>query len=310
LMKWAAVASVLLLISMGGYFGFYNKNEGPVDISKTINKHIQPNKDVAPGGSKAILTLADGSIINLDSAQNGTLATQGNIKVIKGEDGQLLYYVDQENSNAVGYNTISTPRGGKYEIVLSDGTKVWLNAASSLKFPASFTGKIREVVLTGEGYFEVAKNAMMPFQVKVDHMTVEVLGTHFNVNAYSEEPDIETTLLEGSIKIKKAGKVQILSPGEQAKFTSSGIFINKNADLQQVMAWKEGFFLFDNTDIYTLMRQVARWYDVEVNFEGKIAVEGFTGKISRNVPLSKFLKVLELNEMHIKTEGKKITIIP
>ncbi|HEY9362648.1 MAG TPA: FecR family protein [Chitinophagaceae bacterium] len=310
LKKWAAAASVLLLISMGGYFGFYNKNEGPVDISKTINKHIQPNKDVAPGGSKAILTLADGSIINLDSAQNGTLATQGNIKVIKGEDGQLLYYVDQENSNAVGYNTISTPRGGKYEIVLSDGTKVWLNAASSLKFPASFTGKIREVVLTGEGYFEVAKNAMMPFQVKVDHMTVEVLGTHFNVNAYSEEPDIETTLLEGSIKIKKAGKVQILSPGEQAKFTSSGIFINKNADLQQVMAWKEGFFLFDNTDIYTLMRQVARWYDVEVNFEGKIAGEGFTGKISRNVPLSKFLKVLELNEVHIKTEGKKITIKP
>jgi transmembrane sensor len=164
--------------------------------------------------------------------------------------------------------------------------------------------------LRGEGYFEVAKNALMPFHVKVDHMTIEVLGTHFNVNAYSEEPDIETTLLEGSIKIKKAGKVQILSPGEQAKFTSSGIFLNKNADLQQVMAWKEGFFLFDNTDIYTLMRQVARWYDVEVNFEGKIAVEGFTGKISRNVPLSKFLKVLELNEMHIKTEGKKITIIP
>jgi transmembrane sensor len=310
LMKWAAVASILLLISVGGYFGFYSRNNAPVEISKTTNKHIQPGKDVAPGGNKAVLTLVDGSIIDLDSAQNGTLATQGNIKVIKGEDGQLFYYVDQENSTAVGYNTISTPRGGKYEIVLSDGTRVWLNAASSLKFPASFTGKIREVVLTGEGYFEVAKNAMMPFQVKVDHMTVEVLGTHFNVNAYSEEPDIETTLLEGSIKIKKAGKVQILSPGEQAKFTSSGIFLNKNADLQQVMAWKEGFFLFDNTDIYTLMRQVARWYDVEVNFEGKIAVEGFTGKISRNVPLSKFLKVLELNEMHIKTEGKKITIIP
>lgn len=310
LMKWAAVASILLLISVGGYFGFYSRNNAPVEISKTTNKHIQPGKDVAPGGNKAILTLVDGSVIDLDSAQNGTLATQGNIKVIKGEDGQLLYYVDQENSNAVGYNTISTPRGGKYEIVLSDGTKVWLNAASSLKFPASFKGKIREVVLTGEGYFEVAKNAMMPFQVKVDHMTVEVLGTHFNVNAYSEEPDIETTLLEGSIKIKKAGKVQILSPGEQAKFTSSGIFLNKNADLQQVMAWKEGFFLFDNTDIYTLMRQVARWYDVEVNFEGEIAGEGFTGKISRNVPLSKFLKVLELNEVHIKTEGKKITIKP
>ena len=310
LIKWAAVASVLLLISVGGYFGFYSRNKMSVEISKTTNEHIHPNRDVAPGGNKAILTLADGSIINLDSAQNGTLATQGNIKVIKGEDGQLFYYVDQENSTAVGYNTISTPRGGKYEIVLSDGTRVWLNAESSLEFPASFTGKTREVTLRGEGYFEVAKNALIPFHVKVDHMTIEVLGTHFNVNAYSEEPDIETTLLEGSIKIKKAGKVQILSPGEQAKFTSSGIFLNKNADLQQVMAWKEGFFLFDNTDIYTLMRQVARWYDVEVNFEGKIAVEGFTGKISRNVPLSKFLKVLELNEMHIKTEGKKITIIP
>jgi ferric-dicitrate binding protein FerR (iron transport regulator) len=315
LMKWAAVASVLLLISIGGYFGFYSRNNTPVEISKTTGKHMQPNKDVAPGGNKAVLTLADGSIIDLDSAQNGTLATQGNIKVIKGEDGQLLYYVDQENSTAVGYNTISTPRGGKYEIVLSDGTKVWLNAASSLKFPASFTGKTREVTLTGEGYFEVAKNALKPFHVKVDHMTVEVLGTHFNVNAYDDENSVATTLLEGSVKVKKGvltnsgSKTVLLEPGEQADLAKDGKFkINHHANIEEVTAWKYDNFEFNNTPVTDIMRQISRWYDVEVDYRGSIPTHKLTGKISRNVNLSQLIDMLQYTGVNMKIENKKIII--
>lgn len=315
LMKWAAVASILLLISVGGYFGFYSRNNAPVEISKTSNKHIQSNRDVAPGGNKAILTLADGSVIDLGSAQNGTLATQGNIKVIKDEDGQLLYYVDQENSTAVGYNTISTPRGGKYEIVLSDGTKVWLNAASSLKFPASFTGKTREVTLTGEGYFEVAKNALKPFHVKVDHMTVEVLGTHFNVNAYDDESSIATTLLEGSVKVKNRVSANseshsvLLKPGEQADFTKDNNFkINHHANIEEITAWKNDNFEFNNTPVTDIMRQISRWYDVEVDYLGAIAAHKLTGKISRNVNLSQLIDMLQYTGINMKIENKRIII--
>lgn len=327
-MKWAAVASILLLFSIAGYFLFDGKNNTPVEIAKTADKPVSPVNDVAAGGNKAILTLADGSIINLDSAKNGTLTRQGNIKIIKGEDGQLIYYVDKENSTMAGYNIISTPRGGRYEIVLSDGTKVWLNAASSLKFPASFNSKIRDVVLTGEGYFEVAPlirkggQGKVPFIVSVAFplgdgrgMTVEVLGTHFNVNAYEDENSIATTLLEGSVRIEKEGSLNsksqkvLLAPGEQADLTrEGGLKINRQANIEEVVAWKDNNFEFNNTPVPVIMRQISRWYDVELDYKDPMPARRFTGKISRNVNLNQLIDMLKYTGINMKVENKKITI--
>jgi transmembrane sensor len=327
-MKWGAVASVLLLFSIGGYFLFNSKNNPPVEIAKTGDKPMLPANDVAAGGNKAVLTLSDGSTINLDSAKNGTLTRQGNIKIIKGEDGQLIYYVDQENSTMAGYNTISTPRGGRYEVVLSDGTKVWLNAASSLKFPASFNGKIRDVVLTGEGYFEVAPlirkggQGKVPFIVSVASplgdgrgMTVEVLGTHFNVNAYDDENSIATTLLEGSVRIEKEGSLNskpqkvLLAPGEQADLTrEGGLKINRQANIEEVVAWKDNNFEFNNTPVPVIMRQISRWYDVELDYKDALPARRFTGKISRNVNLNQLIDMLKYTGINMKVENKKITI--
>ena len=315
LMKWAAVACVLLLLSVGGYFSFYSKNNHPVEVVKTGNSAVKRNNDIVPGGNKAILTLADGSSIALDSFKNGTLARQGNIQIIKGENGELLYLVDQQNSTLAGYNTVSTPRGGKYEIVLSDGSKVWLNAASSLTFPASFKGKARDVTLTGEGYFEISKNKSMPFNVTVNDMRVEVLGTHFNVNAYNDENSISTTLLEGSVKVMKAvsgnsgSPAILLKPGEQANLTEEGnLKINSHPNIEEIVAWKDNNFEFNNAAIPVIMRQVARWYDVEVDYKGAIPERRFTGKISRNVNLNQLIDMLQYTGVNIKVENKKIII--
>lgn len=313
--KWVAVASVLLLFFVGQYFFFNSRKDTRVEISKTAESPGQHTNDVSPGGNKAILTLADGSTIDLDSAKNGTITRQGNIKIIKDEDGQLLYYVDRENSTVSGYNTISTPRGGKYELVLSDGTRVWLNAASSLKFPASFNGKIREVTLTGEGYFEVSKNASMPFRVSVYDMQVEVLGTHFNVNAYEDESSVATTLLEGSVRVKKEMSTNpesngvMLKPGEQADLAKSGkLKINRSVNLAEVVAWKDGNFEFNNTPITEIMRQVARWYDVEVDYKGSQPTHRLTGKISREVNLSQLIEMIEYTGVNMEIKNRKITI--
>ena len=308
----SAAAAVLIFLSTTIFLLFNNKKDTAIAVKE---KTIIPYNDITPGHDNAILTLDDGTTIVLDSAANGALAKQGNMKVLK-LDGQIVY-----NKMANGhdgkpvYNTVATAKGNQYQLVLADGSKVWLNAASSIRFPAAFTGNERRVEITGEAYFEVAHNAAKPFKVVVNAASsnaaeIEVLGTHFNINAYADEPDVKTTLLEGAVKVKKASAVQLLSPGQQARLNPDGIALQKNVDLSQVMAWKEGFFQFDNTDTKTLMRQVARWYDVDVDFEGKIAEEGFSGKISRNVPLSKFLKVLQLNDVHVKTEGRKITVMP
>jgi transmembrane sensor len=315
LKKWAVAASILILFATGAWFILFNTKSDSPQLSKAKQKSTEDIQSIAPGGNKAVLTLADGSVINLDSAKNGTLTQQGNIKIIKGEDGQLLYYVDREGATIKGYNTISTPRGGKYEIVLADGSKVWLNAASSLKFPASFTGKTREVILTGEGYFEVAKNAFMPFHVKVNNMTVEVLGTHFNVNAYEDESSIATTLLEGSVKIKKdipaksSSQSLVLEPGEQAELAKDGkLNINHHANIQEVIAWKNDNFEFNNAPVTDIMRQISRWYDVEIDYRGPVPTHQLTGKISRSVDLNQLIDMLAYTGINMKIENKKIII--
>ena len=311
--SFAAAASILILLGISGYLFFLRKPNQEVANNPEARQLLKP--DVAPGSNRAVLILGNGSAIQLDSAQNGILTRQGDANITKMANGQLAYNLLNEKPTDILFNILTTPRGGQYQLTLPDGSRVWLNAASSIRFPSSFTGRERRVQITGEVYFEVAKDAARPFRVDVETgkggpAEIEVLGTNFNVNAYSEEPDIKTTLLEGSVRIKKENAAQLLSPGQQASLTTTGIRMEENVDLSKVVSWKNGFFWFDNTDLHTLMRQVSRWYNVDVQFEGQIAEEGFSGKISRSEPLSRFMKVLEVNDVHIKMEGRKITIMP
>lgn len=305
----AASVTILLLLS-ATYFLFQHKKEDRLVATKN---NVLQIKDIPAGRNNATLTLDNGKTIMLDSAANGTLAQQGNTDVQK-INGQIAYRKTAIAMNTKSvYNTITTANGNQYHLILTDGSKVWLNAASSIRFPASFTGKERKVTITGEAYFEVAHDATKPFKVEFKNKAganeeIEVLGTHFNVNAYQDEPEMKATLLEGSVRIKNADGVKMLLPGQQARIRSKGIDIKNNVDVDQVVAWKNGYFLFDNTDIYTLMRQVARWYNVEVHFDGKVTEDGFSGKISRDVPLSNFIKVLQLNDVKVKTKGRNIIV--
>jgi ferric-dicitrate binding protein FerR (iron transport regulator) len=310
--RWVAAAAIFIIVlGAGGYFILHKT---PDKIAKTENILPQNKKtDIAPGGNKAVLTLANGSTIILDSAQNGTLSSQGNIKIIKLDDGQLAYDKSAVSGNTeLLYNTISTPKGGQYQLTLSDGSKVWLNAASSLKFPAGFSGKERKVELTGEGYFEVAHNAAKPFIVTKNNVEIKVLGTHFNVNAYDDENSMKVTLLEGSVKVSKGDESIVISPGQQAGINNleKKLIVKKDVDLDEVIAWKNGLFQFDQANIKTIMRQIARWYDVDVVFEGKIPEVLFGGKISRDVNVSQVLKVLQEGGIHFRVEGKKIIVTP
>ena len=311
--KIAAVAAIFILLLSGAYLLFFKKNE------KGIAKIDQPKpvqNDIAPGGNKAVLTLADNSVIVLDNAQNGTLAQQGNSKISKLDDGQLAYNASGETKEVL-YNTISTPKGGQYQMTLSDGSKVWLNAASSIHFPVAFAGKERKVEITGEAYFEVAKNPEQPFKVLLvspsgggGGMSVEVLGTHFNINSYADESAVKTTLLEGAVKITKDNNVQMLLPGQQAQLYSNGqILLQKNIDVEEVVAWKNGKFIFNNADIKTIMQQLEKWYDITVEYKSKLTEEQFVGVISRSVNISEILKMLEKTKaVAFEISGKNIIV--
>ncbi|HEY1202827.1 MAG TPA: FecR domain-containing protein, partial [Niastella sp.] len=278
-------------------------------------------RDLPPGHDAAVLTLSDGRTIILDST-SGTISQQGSATVIN-LNGQVSYANTAKNKPApVVYNTISTARGNQYQLILADGSKVWLNSASSLRFPTAFTGEIREVELDGEGYFEVAKNANKPFHVKTKTQDIEVLGTHFNVNAYDDETAVKTTLLEGSVKVNQltidnkqlainAERSVVLKPGEQAELSgaNSPFTIDHSPDIDKVMAWKNGWFEFDKTDIKAIMRQISRWYDVDIRYEVKLDSKTYGGRISRNINLSNILKMLELYGVHCKLEGKTLTVI-
>jgi len=302
-----AVAALLLLIAGGAVVFFL---PGPHGKKTVPGQPASYAHDQPPGKDNAVLTLADGSTITLDSAANGGLAQQGNTRVIK-LNGQIAYRNTGQSDDVPLFNTISTAKGNQYQLILPDGSKVWLNAASSMRFPTSFKGNERRVEITGEAYFEIAKNPAMPFKVQVGSGEIDVLGTHFNVNAYGDELTVKTTVLEGAVAVKKETAQQVLEPGQQAAFSSQGgITLSRNVDVAHETAWKDGFFWFDNTDIHTLMRQVSRWYDVDVTFKGKIEEDGFTGKIPRNVSLSKLLHVLEQYELHFTIEGKKLIVQP
>ena len=305
-----AAASVILILTVGLFY--FNKQKPTDQLAHDASAVSELINDAAPGGNKAILILADGSKIILDSAEKGTLSQQGDIQIIKLDDGQLAYNNGQgRKSTEILYNTIATPKGGQYQLTLSDGSRVWLNAQSSIRFPASFTGNERKVEMTGEGYFEIAHNAKMPFKVNVDGVEVEVLGTDFNVNAYKDEPEMKTTLLNGSVKVKKGITSRIIKPGEQVVLNNKNEKIQiVNPDMEEVLAWKNGLFYFDGANIQFVMRQLARWYDVNVIYEGDLKERRFGGEMQKDLQLSQVLKLLEKNNIHFSIVGKNIIVKP
>ncbi len=317
--KWgtpvAAAITILILLS-AGYWMFSSK-PSKQETTTTLSETKSEN-DIAPGGNRAVLTLADGSPVILDSVSNGIIGHQGNTKVQKLNNGLLVYVINgrqvSENDETF-YNKITTPRGGQYQVTFTDGTKVWLNAASSIRFPVVFIGKYRKVEITGEAYFEVAKNKAMPFKVKANNSEIEVLGTHFNVSAYNDEAEIKATLLEGKVKVSALDSDNklpaVLEPGEQAAINKEGkIDIKNNADTEEVMAWMNGYFQFKSADLKTILRQIARWYDVDIEYKENANML-FTGQLTRNENVSKVLSKLALTgEVHFKIEGKKIIVSP
>ncbi|MEP7232181.1 MAG: FecR family protein [Ginsengibacter sp.] len=305
---WVRVAAAMILFTSAifAYILLSQKRDGVFMAEVTNEKH----SPIIPGGNKATLTTSDGTVIILDSVQNGTISNVGSTQVIK-KGGMIMYDVSAsfKPGAPVVYNTLSTPKGGQYQVVLPDGSKVWLNASSSLHFPSAFTGSKREVELTGEGYFEVAKNKKKPFQVIVGNMKVNVLGTHFNINAYAEESSIKTSLLEGSVHIAKGSVSNFLKPGQQATLKTGDDKVKiTNADMDQVMAWKNGLFQFDGDGITTIMREIGRWYNVEVLFEDTPPTRRFRGKISRDAQLSDVLKIIGLSGVNFSVVGNRIIV--
>lgn len=307
--NWKVAASVVIAVSLVTYIIVSNKDRQPEEV---VAANQKAEEVIEPGKYNAILKLADGSTIVLDSAGEGLLAQQGGAKIVN-ENGSLKYDVPGQSDGKVVYNNLTTAPGQSYSVVLSDGSKVWLNASSSIDFPTAFLENTREVKLTGEAYFEIAKNREKPFYVNVKGMQVQVLGTHFNVNAYDDEESIKTSLLEGSVKVIGGNISGILEPGQQAALTKSeknGAYQmeTKMVDMDEVIAWKNGLFQFNEAGIMTIMRQIGRWYNVEIAYKSKVPVRRFVGKISRDAQLSEVLKILELSDVKFRVEGKKIIV--
>jgi transmembrane sensor len=307
----AAAASILLFLSFGAYFLLHKKASTQQIAQNQIH-------DIAPGGNKAILTLANGNQIILNEAKNGKIAKQGRTTINKTATGAVVYNTapsEKGNSSSrLEYNMISTSRGGQFRLTLSDGTNVWLNAASSIKYPTVFNGNIRQVEITGEAYFEVVHNVSKPFSVMVNGQTVQVLGTHFNINAYKDEPSIKTTLIQGAVKVSKGTASAILKPGQQSVLTDAGnnssISVSNHVNTDQVLAWTNGKFSFNDSDIKTVMRQIGRWYNVEIKYEGNVPPTVFSGEIYRNVNLSKALEILRFAKVNFRIEGREIIVTP
>ncbi|WP_276361663.1 FecR family protein [Daejeonella sp. H1SJ63] len=336
--KWYAAAAVITVLLAAGLY-FYSdkpnvqnlvsepvkvesfKSEKSLIITKKSEKNVDliTQRDIEPGEDKAILILGDGTKIILDDAQNGILANQGGNSVLKAAEGELIYSFTEElvaksadkSAEQIIYNTIETPKGGKFQVRLPDGSKVWLNAASSLRFPTNFAASKRQVELKGEAYFEVAHDESKLFEVNTRNQIVQVLGTHFNINAYADEPSVNTTLLEGSVRVSdvRTNISQLLKPGEQSQLTERIEVVNvKNT--AEAVAWKEGYFQFNEADIETVMRQIERWYDVTVRYEGEIPLYRFGGEIERSLSLLQVLKILEKTKVHFRLEGREVIVMP
>jgi transmembrane sensor len=310
---WAAAACILLILSTGAWFLYKRPAE-----SQTVKSTSAPKKIILPGKNGAVLTLADGSTVSLDSLGSGKIASQNGADIVI-HHGKLAYTSTGIVSNEPAYNTLSTPKGRQFHFQLPDGTEVWLNAASSIHYPTAFNGKERIVQLTGEAYFEVAKNPAMPFKVNVGAQArIEVLGTHFNVNAYSNESLIRTTLLEGSVQFhsgidrQPGDQMVTLGPGQQSQLDISTrkLAVENDVETDKVMAWKNGFFDFNDVSLRDAMNQLQRWYDIEVAYEKDVPPIHFFGKMTKNIPLNDLLLILEKSKVHFQIEERKLIVQP
>lgn len=305
----AVAASIVLLLGTGIFY-FSKPNEQTIKV-------VEKTKEITPGGKKGILTLSNGKQIVLsDISAKDTIAKEGEEVTIKVDEKGVITYtlnpnavVSKESANL--FNTLSTPTGGQYNIILADGTKVYLNTASSIKYPTQFNGNQRVVELEGEAYFEVAKNKNKAFIVKSNDQAIEVLGTHFNVHAYRNESVIKTTLLEGSVAVAYKNQKLVLKPGEQSNVSNNFNKIEiKKVDTEAAVAWKNGRFKFDNADLKSVMKQLERWYGINVEYRGNVSDVRFNGGTFMNKNLSEVLKVLELSDIKFKVEGKTIIVYP
>ena len=298
LLPYAVAASVIIVFGLLYFKPFADKGSKPEIVKEN-------NSDILPGSDRATLTLEDGKVIVLDSKGSDT-SINDQVRILQ-QQGEVVYN-NQTMDNRIAYHTLTIPRKGQYKLTLSDGTKVWLNAESSIRYPVSFSGNERKVFVTGETYFEVAKDKSKPFRAVADDVMVEALGTSFNINAYSNEPFMSATLVEGSVLVSNGKTDNILKPGQQAQLSATDFSII-NVETSEAIAWKDNQFRFANTPLDVIMRQVERWYDAEVVYESKPA-DHFNAEISRDVPVSKLLHYLELtNRVHFKIEDKKIIVM-
>ncbi|MDB4926541.1 FecR family protein [Mucilaginibacter sp.] len=302
---WLAVAaiSIGLVITVALKVSLFSGKSVPISYTK----------DITPGTNTAILTLSNGKKINLRGAVNGQLAIQSGIQIYKTTSGQITYKVSGniDNAHPNQTNNISTPKGGQWQVILPDGSKVWLNSASSFSYPAMFgKQKDRLVQLSGEAYFEVAKDRLHPFIVKTDKQNVEVLGTHFNINAYPDEPAVKTTLAEGSVKVSDLfGKTKFLTPGQQSLLKNGNLTVGE-ANVEEALAWKNGYFRFNDEDIQSIMRKLSRWYHIDVQYNDNAPIGGLNGKISRYKNISQVLQALEATKtVHFKMEGRRVIVM-
>lgn len=299
---WLSSAAILFFVIVGAFqFWKFTSNQ-------KSNYSIQSKHNIVPGSNKATLTLADGTIILLNDSVNGFHTKQPNVNLLI-QNGEIKYQSLGQNEPP-SYNTITTPNGGQYKLLLDDGTKVWLNASSSINYPTTFSGNERIVTLTGEGYFEIAHNTQKPFKVILPNIgKVEAIGTVFNINAYTDEHSLKTTLVQGKIKVDFGSKTQFLNPGQQSQFFKNGhlLFID-NVEMDEVIAWKNGQFVFKQMNVEDIMRQLSRWYDVDVVFDGKLSKETFSGIVNRNASLLEVLKIMEAGGVRFKIDGKKIYV--
>jgi len=306
-----SIAASVLIVLAGIIIHFHLKKQQSPSFAVS---HQKPKvNDVAPGGDKAMLTLADGSKVVLTDAKNGVVASQGITTLNKTKAGQLVYEADQSSKTvSVVYNTITTPKGGQFQVVLSDGTKVWLNAASSITFPTTFSATERKVTITGEVYFEVAKNKNVPFRVVSGQQEVEDVGTCFNIKAYDDERSISTTLVEGAVKIMSGQHSALLVPGQQANVSNQGSdpISVKTVNTETVLAWKNGNFEFESEELHAIMRQVSRWYDIKVIYDGDVKPRRFTASVPRNVNLSKLLEMLKFMGVNFRIDGQTVVVSP
>ncbi len=318
-LNYAAAILAVCIISLGLLFYFNPEQDLKVPEIAIVNH------DLSPGTHRATLTLHDGTVVSLDDSATGVIAQEQGVKISKTAEGQIVYLVTAKTnttSKKEKYNQITTPKGGQYQVILPDGTKVWLNAASSLKYPEQFDLQTRSVELHGEAYFEVksrksASGKNIPFLVKTFSQTVEVLGTQFNINAYDDENDVKTTLIEGLVQVSSQGSTKaitskkantvLLYPNQQSVLTENAFNV-LDVNAQESIAWKNGYFIFDHANLETVMRQLSRWYDVEIIYKGNSSSETFTGKFQRNMNLLKVLEILEFAQVKFKIEGKKMII--